>query len=139
MGNPEAQPLRIQRGVGAERMRHVRILLLWVVAAYPLVSYGHSALESSVPRAGALLRSAPEHLRLEFSETLEPALIKIQLSRNSAPEPMALMPILSADGKEIDANLGPLAPGTYLVNWNVVARDGHRTKGTFSFTVGGPG
>jgi methionine-rich copper-binding protein CopC len=137
VGNPEAQPVRIQRGAGAERMRHVRILLLWVVAAYPLVSYSHSALESSVPRAGALLSSAPEHLRLKFSEALEPALIKVQLSRNSAPEPMTLMPTLSADGKEIDANLGPLAPGTYLVNWNVVARDGHRTKGTFSFTVGG--
>jgi methionine-rich copper-binding protein CopC len=117
-------------------MRHLRSMLLWVIAAYPLVSYGHSALESSVPRAGALLRSAPEHLKLKFSEALEPVLVKIQLSLNSAPEPMTLVPTLSADGKEIVADLGPLAPGTYLVNWNVAAKDGHRTKGAFSFTVG---
>ena len=119
-------------------MKYVGTLLLWVVAAYPLVSYGHSALESSVPRAGAVLESAPKHLKLRFSEALEPALTKVEIIVNGAAKPLALVPTLSPDGKEVGADIAPLGPGTYSVNWNVVARDGHRTKGSFSFTVGSP-
>jgi methionine-rich copper-binding protein CopC len=30
---------------------------------------------------------------------------------------------------------GPLKPGTYTVRWNVLSVDGHKTNGTYTFTV----
>ena len=34
--------------------------------------------------------------------------------------------------------LPPLAPGRYTVTWNVLAVDGHRTRGDYVFTVKPP-
>ncbi len=41
----------------------------------------------------------------------------------------------SSNRRELSVNLDALAPGKYQVNWNVIARDGHRIRGDFSFTV----
>ena len=35
----------------------------------------------------------------------------------------------------LEVGLPPLPAGTYRVIWNVVARDGHRTTGDYSFTI----
>jgi hypothetical protein len=32
-------------------------------------------------------------------------------------------------------SLPSLSPGTYRVIWSVVARDGHRTEGDYTFTI----
>ena len=39
------------------------------------------------------------------------------------------------DSTLLEVSLPPLPPGMYLVMWNVVARDGHRTMGQYTFTV----
>ncbi len=35
----------------------------------------------------------------------------------------------------LQVSLPKLPPGIYRVMWNVVARDGHRTIGDFTFTI----
>jgi methionine-rich copper-binding protein CopC len=40
-----------------------------------------------------------------------------------------------SDPKLLEISVPPLAAGTYLVIWNVVARDGHRTNGQYTFTI----
>jgi methionine-rich copper-binding protein CopC len=35
----------------------------------------------------------------------------------------------------LEVSLPPLAAGKYRVFWSVVARDGHRTEGHFTFQV----
>ena len=39
------------------------------------------------------------------------------------------------DSTVLEVSLAPLAPGQYRVFWSVVARDGHRTEGDYSFRV----
>jgi hypothetical protein len=39
------------------------------------------------------------------------------------------------DRTMLEVSLPPLAPGRYQVFWSVVARDGHRTEGSYPFRV----
>jgi methionine-rich copper-binding protein CopC len=39
------------------------------------------------------------------------------------------------DDTLLEVGLPALAAGTYRVIWNVVARDGHRTSGDYTFTI----
>jgi len=41
----------------------------------------------------------------------------------------------ASDSTLLETSLPPLSPGTYRVIWNVVARDGHRTNGDFTFSI----
>jgi methionine-rich copper-binding protein CopC len=79
---------------------------------------------------------APALVRIWFDAALEPAFssLRVQTARGQ--------PISHEEG-QVDASnaalltvrLPPLASGTYRVLWSVVARDGHRTEGTYTFTV----
>src|SRR5882724_7604785 len=40
-----------------------------------------------------------------------------------------------SDQTLLEVSLPPLPPGRYRVFWSVVARDGHRTEGDFSFRI----
>lgn len=41
----------------------------------------------------------------------------------------------ASDSTLLETSLPLLSPGTYRVIWNVVARDGHRTNGDFTFSI----
>ena len=43
---------------------------------------------------------------------------------------------VAADDKHrIDVAVGTLSPGIYTVAWSVLSVDGHKTSGSFTFTV----
>jgi methionine-rich copper-binding protein CopC len=43
---------------------------------------------------------------------------------------------VSSDGKELTVPLtAPLTAGTYAVAWHALAADGHKSTGTYDFTV----
>jgi methionine-rich copper-binding protein CopC len=97
----------------------------------------HAVPKAEAPAAGTTLRAAPVEVSITFSETVDPHFSEI-IVRN-------------ADGQHIDdgttrpdprnaARLSvglkqPLAAGAYTVLWHVLAADGHRTQGSYGFTV----
>ena len=99
-------------------------------------AWGHAFPQRADPPAGAVVAIAPALVRIWFDAALEPAFssLRIQTARGQ--------PVDHEDG-QVDARdatllavrLPPLAPGTYRVLWSVVARDGHRTEGTYTFIV----
>lgn len=95
----------------------------------------HAHLKASTPAAGSTV-AAPAEIDLTFSEDVNLKFTGIKLT--------------GADGKDVatgDAMLtdkdttlmvpltGPLGPGTYTVDWHALSKDGHKTSGTFAFTV----
>jgi methionine-rich copper-binding protein CopC len=96
----------------------------------------HAHLERAQPTAGS--KNAEVHeIRLFFSEPLEPKLSTIRLEDREdrvVVEPTAQPD--PADGKILVLRLfEPLVPGEYKVSWAVVAADGHRMSGSYSFLV----
>ena len=102
----------------------------------PQASWGHAFPERAEPRAGATVAAAPSHVRIWFDGALEPAFSSLRVQTAGGQWIDAGEGRVDpADATLLAVRLSPLAPGTYRVLWNVVARDGHRTEGDYTFTV----
>lgn len=99
----------------------------------------HANLVRSEPPAGSAQKVAPTHVRLWFSEDVEPSFTTVAvLDKNSAQVDKGDSHRLSDDPKAMEVSLpADLPQGLYTVVWKALsAVDGHVTNGSFSFTVG---
>ncbi|MFJ3306185.1 copper resistance protein CopC [Streptomyces sp. NPDC086549] len=100
----------------------------------------HAALRSTDPADGSVLKSAPEHITLTFTESVallddsfrvyDPSNHQV---RTGEPE--------HAPGSSDSARItlpGKLGTGTFTVAWRVVSADSHPVSGAFTFSVGKP-
>ena len=112
------------------------LLLLASLAASPAV-FAHAHLKNQYPAADAKVTAAPQALTLNFSEGIEPRFsgvtvtgsqqqtVKIgAVKRNDNDKTQLIVPIEQA-----------LTPGEYTVAWHVVSVDGHKTQGSYRFSV----
>jgi copper resistance protein C len=94
----------------------------------------HAALQSSTPAANSTVGS-PKNIELHFSEALSPKLTRITLqSGDGATQPITLIESKDPASVTVMPNTS-LSKGPYTVSWSVVANDGHKTQGSFNFTV----
>lgn len=102
--------------------------------AHPALAHAH--LDHAEPAVGSTVATAPQELRIWFTEALEPAFSTITVSDEAGHAVNKGKAMLDAkDAKLLEVPLGPLPPGTYHVKWRVVSVDTHPTQGDFSFTV----
>ncbi|WP_237479925.1 copper homeostasis periplasmic binding protein CopC [Lichenibacterium dinghuense] len=99
-------------------------------------AFAHAHLKASTPASGASV-ARPGEIDLAFTEGVNPKFTGLSLS-GPGGAPVSTGPARPGAGG--DATLvvpvaGPLAPGTYKVDWHALATDGHKTEGSFSFTV----
>ncbi|WP_312816400.1 CopC domain-containing protein YobA [Atlantibacter subterraneus] len=99
--------------------------------------WAHAHLKHQYPAADAVMESAPQALTLNFSEGIEPAFSGITLV---GPEKQKLetgkAKVAADDNKQMIVPLSaPLPAGQYQVDWHVVSVDGHKTKGSYHFSV----
>jgi methionine-rich copper-binding protein CopC len=96
----------------------------------------HAHLVSATPAANATV-AAPKTITLHMSEKLVPKFSGADLMKADGSMVAATASVPAADAKAITVMIGaPLAPGVYMVMWHAVAADdGHRSKGSFNFTV----
>ncbi|WP_405871296.1 copper resistance CopC/CopD family protein [Streptomyces sp. NBC_00005] len=100
----------------------------------------HAALKSTAPADGTVLKSAPRHVTLTFTESvgllddsfriLDPDNRRVRTGEAQ-----------HAPGRSDTAQVtlpGRLAQGTYVVAWRVVSADSHPVGGAFTFSVGKP-
>ncbi len=138
-------PSWIPAFAGMTRYARVNVIVNGTVAAFfcclllcvfPGVSWGHAFPNHSDPKVGSTISSPPTQVRIWFDGDLEPAFSTIMVhnmdgkmvdNRNGRVDP--------SDPTLLEVSVPRLSPGTYLVIWNVVARDGHRTMGQYTFTI----
>ena len=112
-------------------------LLIVSLLALPATLLAHSSLDRSEPKDGATLKSAPNEIRMWFTEPIKAGLSTFAV-RDAAGKQVDQRD-LRADEKEpalvrlsLPANLGP---GAYKVTWSAVAQDLHVAKGSFTFRI----
>lgn len=98
----------------------------------------HAALRATDPEDGTVLKSAPRHLTLTFTESVG---LLDDSFRVLDPDGRRLRtgePAHARDGSETARVTLPakLAQGTYTVAWRVVSADSHPVSGAFTFSVG---
>ena len=96
----------------------------------------HAFVIRSEPGSGATLAEAPAQVRIWFDGPVEPMFIDVRVEdgRKQRVDKGGGRLHLK-DNTLVEAQLAPLAAGRYRVFWSVVARDGHRREGEFSFLV----
>lgn len=110
---------------------------LLVTAAFSPSALAHAHLKSQYPAANASVDAAPQALTLTFSEDIEPAFSGLQVTGPDAKAvPLAKAQRNGAKKNELIVPLEkPLTSGAYQVKWHVLSVDGHKTKGSYSFSV----
>lgn len=89
----------------------------------------------STPGRDAQLDAAPHEVVLRFNSKIEHALSRVSIQTSSGrPVPLTVSAGTSTPDRLV-IPLSPLAAGTYVVRYRVLAADGHLTEGSLRFTV----
>ncbi|MER7894944.1 copper resistance protein CopC [Streptomyces sp. NPDC096046] len=112
------------------------VLVLLLAGAAP--ASAHAALRATDPGDDSVLRQAPRHVTLTFTESVG---LLDDSFRVFGPDQRRVHTgeATHADGRSDTARValpGKLAQGTYTVAWRVVSADSHPVSGAFSFSVG---
>jgi len=100
-------------------------------------AFAHAHLKSATPAVNGTVATAPTELDLKFSEGLS---LKFTGVKVTGPAKAAVATGDAALGAGDDTTLvvpvsDTLAPGSYAVAWHALSTDGHKTSGTYKFTV----
>ena len=95
----------------------------------------HAILLESQPVARATVPPGPSAIRLRFNSRIDHARSRLALRTGQAETALALDPASPAD---VLAASTTLAPGAYVLRWQVLAVDGHITRGDVPLTVRAP-
>jgi len=120
-------------------------VLVALIALLPSVSVAHGVLLRSQPPADTEILQLPETIRLSFSERVESRFSRITVHRalrdgetgevtaqERVDTGMAEGPAIT---QELTVRLPETLPaGLYLVQWQVLSVDSHRTTGRFTLT-----
>ena len=105
--------------------------------AFSSLAAAHAHLQSSAPAAKAQVTTSPDVLTLNFSEDIEAAFSGVTLLDSAQKSVETTKARVEADQKNrlIVGLSQPLKAGSYQVNWHVLSVDGHKTAGSYRFSV----
>lgn len=107
-------------------------LVFMIIGLRGELAFAHSYLTATDPPAQSVLKEVPSHVQLTFSAPIEPRLSHFRV-RHSAGV-VALKPHF-VSMREVRLPLNQRDAGGYVVEWSIVASDGHRQDGALEFHV----
>jgi len=120
----------------AERGFMAMVLSVMCLCMAPKDSLAHAYPDHADPKVGASITAPPSVVRIWFDNDLEPLFSSIHVQDQSGKNvDKGDSRVSVSDPTLLEVSVPLLPPGTYRVLWDVVARDGHRTMGNFSFTI----
>ena len=115
------------------------MLLLAITAAAGCMSPGrataHAILLDSEPAARATVPPGPIGIRLRFNSRIDHARSRLALRSGQTERVLSIDPASPAD---VMAAASDLQPGDCVLRWQVLAVDGHITRGEVPLTVQAP-
>jgi methionine-rich copper-binding protein CopC len=95
---------------------------------------GHAILKESSPAANATVSGPDVAITLKYNVRVDSTRSKIQLSRpDESVTELQLTKQISPD--TLSSKATGLTPGAYKLQWQVLAPDGHITRGVVPFSV----
>jgi hypothetical protein len=99
-------------------------------------AFAHAHLMQATPADNSVLTAAPTVVMLDFSEAVQLKFTGITLTGPGGTTIATGAASVSGGDRMLTVPLtGALQPGLYTVAWHALANDGHKTHGTYSFTV----
>ena len=121
-------------------MKHIlrsRMLAAVMVITSSTLAFAHAQLKSADPAVGSSIATSPTEIRLTFSEAIEAKLSRIDLmDATDMIDDIASIAVDPNNKSVLVAKLKhPLAVGTYMVMWQAVSIDTHKTQGDYTFVI----
>jgi methionine-rich copper-binding protein CopC len=116
-------------------------ILVWSMAAICLLLVGrmvegHAILKESSPAANSSVAGPNVPIRLKFNVRVDAGRSKLQmLHPDNATSDLPVEKQVEAD--TLTSKATGLKPGAYSIRWQVLAPDGHITRGEIPFKVSG--
>ncbi len=124
-------------------MSFPRLRALWVSACLtlpcailPHAADAHAILVASTPPIAGRVPAGQVALTLRYNSRIDRGRSRLTLTRPDHTQ--AVLPIAANDPDDTLSTQVALTPGAYVVRWQVLAIDGHITRGDVPFTVAAP-
>jgi methionine-rich copper-binding protein CopC len=113
------------------------LLYVMCLCMVPKDSFAHAFPDHADPKVGSTVSAAPSLVRIWFDGDLEPVFssIMVHAAKDNTMVDKGDGRVDSSDPTLLEVSVPTLPAGSYIVIWSVVARDGHRTSGNFTFTI----
>jgi len=114
-------------------LRLLFALLPLVALLTPDPAQAHAILISGTPAPGMTVPPGPLDVRLRYNSRIDKGRSRLTLT---APDhTQATLPITPGAVPDVLDSSANLSPGPYVLRWQVLAVDGHITRGNVAFTV----
>ncbi|HZS81737.1 MAG TPA: copper resistance CopC family protein [Stellaceae bacterium] len=108
-----------------------------LLAPAPERAFAHAIISGSSPAAGATVKGPAVTLTLRYNSRIDQERSRLTLiGPDGKPRPLTLQPADAPD--TLSAKASGLRPGAYKLHWQVLAIDGHITRGDIPFHVTAP-
>lgn len=111
------------------------LALLAALCGTPAAVQAHAILLESQPAAGSTVAASHVDVRLRFNSRIDAARSRLTLTRPDRRQ--AVLPARGDAAGNVLTAATDLTPGAYSLRWQVLAIDGHITRGDVPFTVTG--
>ena len=119
------------------RFFRIALLLTFVLSVSGVHLEGHAILKSSSPANGGSVTRPEVPVKLTFNVRVDAARSRLQLLMPDAST--VELPIVEWPSPDtLVSKLTGLKPGAYAIRWQVLAPDGHISRGEIPFTVRNP-
>ncbi|MCL2428708.1 MAG: copper resistance protein CopC [Alphaproteobacteria bacterium] len=110
--------------------------LLLGLALTPAPTLAHAVLMASQPATGGSVPAGTVAIVLRFNSRIDRDRSRLKLVTPDHRE--VVLPLAGEDAPDTLHSASALEPGKYVLSWQVLATDGHLTRGDVPFTVTGP-
>ena len=105
-----------------------------VLMLVPAVAWAHAVLVRSTPGVNATVEGPDIAVNMKFSSRIDGKRSTLLLSTSDGQSrPLTIEEQGASD--TLSAHVTRLGPGKYAIHWQVLATDGHVTRGEIPFTV----
>src|ERR1700744_665933 len=109
------------------------VALALALLAVAIPASAHAILKESVPAAHAVVSGGNVEIRLKFNSRIDAAHSRLTLAGGSGNQNLEIDK--KADPELLVGQAKDVKAGEYRIQWQVLAVDGHITRGEVPFTV----
>jgi hypothetical protein len=100
----------------------------------PATAEAHAILIDSQPAIAGTVKAGPIDVTLRYNSRIDARRSRLTLTQPDHSQ--TVMPISPGPHEDVLTTKADLSPGAYVLRWQVLAVDGHITRGDVPFTVG---
>jgi methionine-rich copper-binding protein CopC len=125
-----------KESLNMSRLNVVIAMSLAAVLGFSCPAFAHAHLKTSTPADKSTVSASPTQIDLHFTEELNLRFSGATITGPGKIEIKAGDATLSDEGKTLTVPVPTkLDAGSYTVEWHVLSTDGHKTNGSYGFTV----